>query len=870
MKHGGDVGWVQIWAISLFAVFLGATDGIALGSILFPHSADHPNADYKRCGMALGLLTSAVANIVACARSQLPSAVSGVVLPVMPILAAYFQQSLGPEHCATVMLIIPLLTLLCGLLTYLVGLVGVQDVVRACPFVVFGGFIAGTGAQLLQFSLNMMYPPFESFTAGGSSGVAALLSVECWLYCAPGVIVAVGVFLLPRLRPNAEFTFLLPAAVAALAASFYLVLMAFGVSVADARAQGWLFDVAVPKKLDFWQVWSVAGSPVQLLRNPSSAALIRWDKLFSAEFVLVTIQVFLMGLLTTAKNIYGTAEVTGTRLDFDREVRTAGLQGVACGLVGGMPGNLVMSFSVTAHALGAKRRGAFGMLLALNSLLFFVVGDFVIAFAPKMVPACVLFWLGLLLCAYWCWDALGHVSTLEHATVLLMLLIDLIADAGTMLLAGLALTFLLTLRRLTKMRLVTREYTLKEARSDVRRSDAAHALIDARGGEVLVMHLAQCYLSWLNTARLQDRIAARVRDQSAPPLRLLVLEFREVLGIGASGLHTLSELSAAGGEEETFLVLVAGAPASVSAAIRTFTNCVSELDARMLTARAKEFVEGSATKDALMLAADALECSKCGEICDAHVPAEALALEFAEELILATHADGADPVAAASRPGRESGADWAERTTIRLGLSLPGWTHEMGLGGRHPALSLVLSIRQSMRECEEGLEKVAESSLLVIAEAVELAEFAAGEIIYRPSEAATDMLSVAPPPLLWLLCGEVVHTWLRPLHASPHVRALEGIHALQPCVRLEKASLLEFGAHECVCLMTQSAFFGGFSHPAKLRATRPSKCLVLTREAFDQLAAREPKAAALLCAYLARVRFGLQCSATYNGPRLVL
>ena len=43
---------------------------------------------------------------------------------------AYFQNSLGAELCATAMLSIPLITALCGLLTYLVGLLGVQDLAR--------------------------------------------------------------------------------------------------------------------------------------------------------------------------------------------------------------------------------------------------------------------------------------------------------------------------------------------------------------------------------------------------------------------------------------------------------------------------------------------------------------------------------------------------------------------------------------------------------------------------------------------------------------------------------------------------------------------------------------------------------------------
>merc|ERR1719207_350833 len=99
---------------------------------------------------------------------------------------ASFFSTLGAENCATVMVAMPLMTILSGILTYVVGMIGVQDIVKACPFIVFGGFIAGTGAQLLEFSLNMMYPKFETFKSLGPEGLGAFLEQEFWIFCGPG------------------------------------------------------------------------------------------------------------------------------------------------------------------------------------------------------------------------------------------------------------------------------------------------------------------------------------------------------------------------------------------------------------------------------------------------------------------------------------------------------------------------------------------------------------------------------------------------------------------------------------------------------------------------------------------------------------
>ena len=100
----------------------------------------------------MGLLSMLVSNVAAYFTSQFPHSVGGTVLPVIPIMATYFAV-LGPENCPTVMFAMPLITVICGALTVLVGRFGgVQDLVKACPFVVFGGFIAGCGAQLLEFA----------------------------------------------------------------------------------------------------------------------------------------------------------------------------------------------------------------------------------------------------------------------------------------------------------------------------------------------------------------------------------------------------------------------------------------------------------------------------------------------------------------------------------------------------------------------------------------------------------------------------------------------------------------------------------------------------------------------------------------------
>ena len=82
------------FVIALFAVFLGATDGLALGSIIFPYSDAVPNSEYRALGMSMGLLSMLVGNVSGYLLSQFPHAVAGAILPVVPIMAASGETTL--------------------------------------------------------------------------------------------------------------------------------------------------------------------------------------------------------------------------------------------------------------------------------------------------------------------------------------------------------------------------------------------------------------------------------------------------------------------------------------------------------------------------------------------------------------------------------------------------------------------------------------------------------------------------------------------------------------------------------------------------------------------------------------------------------
>lgn len=194
--------------------------GWELGGLLFPSSKDFPNHEYQALGMSIGLLTTLVANLGSLLGSEVSFGVAGASLPTVILLAEYFK-TLGPSKCSTIyalaglfssslFLVFPsfcmdlppflidfraeasICTLLIGLSLYLVGHLRLARLVKACPFVIYGGFMAGTGAVLLQYGLRLLLPQFTSLVE--LSSYQRLLDVkhmERWL---PGTLCGATMF----------------------------------------------------------------------------------------------------------------------------------------------------------------------------------------------------------------------------------------------------------------------------------------------------------------------------------------------------------------------------------------------------------------------------------------------------------------------------------------------------------------------------------------------------------------------------------------------------------------------------------------------------------------------------------------------------
>ncbi|CAE7450936.1 YGR125W, partial [Symbiodinium necroappetens] len=351
---------------ALVACFMGATDGLSLGSLLFPSSAEFPNHEYQALGMSIGLLTTLVANAGSLLGSEIRFGVAGASIPTVIVLAEHFK-TLGPGRCATIyfmaargwkgsgggVLFFDRSGDVAGGQAALgaLGQGNVPSLPTACPFVIYGGFMAGTGAVLLQYALNLMVPGFVSpqpSLVEVDSYTALFLAETLWQWL-PGALGGAAMFALraSRVRVGASIPqdLLIPVFLISEAFFFLAWMLWTGRGLEAARDEGLLFPVRMPSEgPNFYEVWTM---------HFEHASQLDLSVFICPNFWLTVVNAACISVLTAVMNIFGTLTATQIRVDIDREMMLHGSYNMGCGALSGLPANMVMSFSVTCRALGA-------------------------------------------------------------------------------------------------------------------------------------------------------------------------------------------------------------------------------------------------------------------------------------------------------------------------------------------------------------------------------------------------------------------------------------------------------------------------------------------------------------------------------------
>ncbi|MHB2207886.1 SLC26A/SulP transporter family protein [Methylobacterium sp. CM6257] len=511
----------RIVAAAAVTVMVLLLDLISFSQLIF----SGPLAESRVAGLSAMLAAYVLGSLVFIAlrrTARVSLSFIGAAAIVQAAIAAAVAERLRAAGVTDPEVVGRMVLVACGVSTFTTGIVFVllgtlraSLLTQLLPYPVLAGFLGGVGLLFLRSGLQI--------GAHLDDPLAALLGILDPAAFDPGRIdagalgrlgLALGIgfcaFYLPR-RIRHWGTY--PAVILASLVVVHLGLAWTGTDIAAAQAAGWLIE-PLP-----------SGS---LLRAPAVGSLLDFDPgLLLPILPRIATQVVVAVIIQILYVVSVELEIR-RELNIDRMFVASG----ATNLVGSLFGSSAMGFGRTStlllHNIGGGHWLGWWLTLAVMAALL-VVGASPLALLPRPLAggALIAIGLGLLVnLALACrtfprWET-GIALVVCGATALFG------ATAGF--LVGVVLAILIFAVQYGQIPAVRRALSGAERRSSVIRGpDAAERLREA--GERIRIYTLQGYLFFLNAQAVYRRAAAESGD-----LRVLILDFRECVGLDSSAL----------------------------------------------------------------------------------------------------------------------------------------------------------------------------------------------------------------------------------------------------------------------------------------------------------------------------------------------
>jgi SulP family sulfate permease len=412
----------------------------------------------------------------------------------------------------TVLITIALCSVVTGIILYAVGSSKRSRSLQFLPYPVVGGFLAGTGYLLLAGAFRVVTG--EPLTWD----TLALVKQVSWLVWTPAALVCALATLLSRTWKHAAA---LPITLALGVALFYLLLVAAGLSIDDARNTGLLLP-------------HVALHPIRIpeLRWPASLAHGSVDWPAIGAHLPETLVVTSISAITILMNSTAIGAATGEDIDLNREMRAAGIANIASGMLGGMVGYQSFNRSMLNARAGATSRLA-GVIAALACLFVLAVSPDLVALFPVPVLVGLQLFMGLRLLIQWLVG--GYRKLNWHEYLLVPLILGAIAFYGviTGVVVGVIAACVMFALLYGRVSCVRMEFDGSTRTSNVERNIEAVALLHERGAQVCGTCL-QGFLFFGTANSILQRVRERLATCGPLPVRFVVLDFASTNGMDAS------------------------------------------------------------------------------------------------------------------------------------------------------------------------------------------------------------------------------------------------------------------------------------------------------------------------------------------------
>ncbi len=508
---------------------------ISFGSLIF--SGDL--AGFLGQGIGLGLVSMVVSLViigVLSSEKAVVASIQDISSVVLALVAAGIAASAADPNADstyyTVLAAMGLTSLLSGALMLVSSRFQLSGIVRALPYPVVGGLLAGTGWLLMLGGFDI---------ATGGSAVKDYAQFEVMGHWLPGLLFAV--ILLVGLRRYQHFL-LMPGLMVGAFVVFYAVVVASGDSIDHIRQSGYLLG-PFPE-----------GGLIKPL-TPAQWDLIEWDLMTGEIGKILTIIVFSLILLIL--NVSGLELARRTDVDLNDELLAAGVANVGNGLFGGLIGFHTISLTILGDRMGAKGRALPFVIAAVGGLVL-LAGTAVLEYVPTMVLGGLLIFLGASFLVEWCYDAYWQLPRFDYFVILLIVLtvalLGYIEGVGV----GLVGALLLFAVDASRLGMIKHSFTSVDYRSKVIRPPADCAVLERVGQQVQIF-LLQGFVFFGTANQLVERVRQRQADEHLPPLRFLILDLRQVEKMDSTALYSFLKLQQIAATGEIAFYVAAVTPA---------------------------------------------------------------------------------------------------------------------------------------------------------------------------------------------------------------------------------------------------------------------------------------------------------------------
>ena len=351
--------------------------------------------------MAVTLLSASIGALVIGLRSSLPFAIAGSDSSTSAVIAAFttaFVTEIGAAGSAedllqNAILAIVLSTALAGTVLVILGVKRAGRAIRFVPYPVIAGFLGATGWLILvggvklttgQVNIDRLDAVFNSSTSAKLFAGAAL---------------AIGLFFGQR---RLHSPFVLPGLLVTGAVAVHVGLLAIGVPLTEAQANGWMF---VPQRhvglTSPWHLDALREFPWRSIATLSGDIL-------SVTFVAV---------ITTLLNTIAIEVATEREANLDRELKWHGIANLLIAAFGGYVSVTSVSRTTVNYMAGATSRLS-AITVAATTAAVIVVDPSLLGYLPKCVLGGLLIYLGGNLLYRWLLESSRRLTVLEYLSLL--------------------------------------------------------------------------------------------------------------------------------------------------------------------------------------------------------------------------------------------------------------------------------------------------------------------------------------------------------------------------------------------------------------------------------------------------------------------